>query len=176
MKYITILFASLALLPVAGQCQTVIQAQSAITIAKPVAADQAAAVNLDDDTEEIIPAEVSGDRSRIIADGAVPTPPTPKWSQVEQAFDSVAVGQLLTATFEVKNLGATPLLLKEVKTRGTALGIAMPKEAIATGATAKVVVTFTPAVKGKIAEYLTIFTNAEDPTVQLSILGLAIQP
>lgn len=151
----------------------VIQTQSAITISQP---GQSGGGIQDDDDEPMLPQEVEGDRSALISGGKIPLSATPLWNTMERAFDSVSVGTLITTSYVVKNMGAQPLIISDIKTRNPALKVEFSKTPIPSGATAEIKVSYTPDVKGKFAEYITVFTNAEDNTAQLSFLGLAIQP
>lgn len=170
-KYICLTLLAVLGLSLSLQAQ-VIQTQSAITVGQP---GQSGA-SLDEEDEPMLPQEVAGDRSSLISGGKIPATATPQWKTVEMNFDSVAIGQAITCTYVVRNVGGQPLVIQDIKTRNPALKITPPAGPITTGAYGEIKVTYTPDVKGKFAEYITVFTNAEDNTTQLAFLGLAIQP
>lgn len=149
----------------------VIQTQSAITLPP-----TQGSLDFDDEDENLLPQEVDGDRSALIASGKIPATPTARWAKLEQAFDSVPVGTPIVCVYKLRNVGGQPLVISSVKTRSAEVKVEFPKGPISTGAYGEIKVTYTPVSAGKFAEYLTVFTNSEDNTTQLSFLGLAIQP
>lgn len=93
-----------------------------------------------------------------------------QFTELDHDFGKIPQGKPVYYTFEVKNIGLTPLKLDNVH---AACGCTTPEwsqEAIAPGATAKIKVGYNSAAEGFFEKYITISYN-NSQSKQLKIRG-----
>lgn len=94
-----------------------------------------------------------------------------EFDKISQEFGEVKQGQVVTATFRLKNKGKSPIILSNVQ---TTCGCTVPvwtREPIAPGKTAEINATFNSAGKmGQQNKVITIYSNAKNAQTQVSIV------
>lgn len=73
--------------------------------------------------------------------------------------------------FEFKNTGNQPLVLRNVKSTCGCTVPEWPKEPLNPGETAKITVKYNTRITGNFSKGITVYSNAENPTIQLRIKG-----
>ncbi len=102
---------------------------------------------------------------------AVSLPDFLQLTEVDHDFGKIPQGKPVYYTFEVKNIGLTPLKLDDVHATCGCTTPEWSREAIAPGATAKIKVGYNAAAEGQFEKYITITYNANQ-SKQLKIKGL----
>jgi hypothetical protein len=79
-------------------------------------------------------------------------------------------------TFEFTNTGDAPLVITNAKSTCGCTVPSWPKEAILPGESGTIVVKYNTSRLNKIAKTITVYSNAETPTVALRIKGMVVDP
>ncbi|MUU77978.1 DUF1573 domain-containing protein [Winogradskyella endarachnes] len=79
-------------------------------------------------------------------------------------------------TFEFTNTGDAPLVITNAKSTCGCTVPNWPKEAILPGESGTIVVKYNTNRLNKIAKTITVYSNAERPTVALRIKGMVVDP
>lgn len=79
-------------------------------------------------------------------------------------------------TFEFTNTGDAPLVITNAKSTCGCTVPSWPKEAILPGESGTIVVKYNTNRLNKIAKTITVYSNAERPTVALRIKGMVVDP
>lgn len=98
------------------------------------------------------------------------------FENVEHDFGKIPYQGNAEYDFVFKNTGNQPLVLQNVKSTCGCTVPEWPKEPIAPGESAKIKVRYNTRIAGSFAKGITVYSNAENPTVQLRIKGEVEKP
>lgn len=98
------------------------------------------------------------------------------FEQVEHDFGTIPYEGDAEYDFVFKNTGNEPLVLQNVKSTCGCTVPQWPKEPIAPGESAKIKVKYNTRISGSFTKGITVYSNAENPTVQLRIKGEVERP
>ncbi len=94
-----------------------------------------------------------------------------QWETKTYDFGKITKGQPVTATFNFKNNGDSPLLISEVKTTCGCTVASYPKEAIAPGKEGTIVATYNASKPGAFNKSLKVLANVDQGMVVLKLKG-----
>ncbi|MFC2097779.1 DUF1573 domain-containing protein, partial [Bacteroidota bacterium] len=86
-------------------------------------------------------------------------------------FGEIKQNKPVTAVFELKNTGATTIIITNVKSSCGCTVPKFPKEPIAPGKSAKISAIYNAKTKGKFSKSINVFTNVTDKKSTLKIKG-----
>jgi hypothetical protein len=92
-------------------------------------------------------------------------------TELDHDFGKIPQGKPVYYTFEIKNIGLTPLKLDDVHATCGCTTPEWSREAIAPGSTAKIKVGYNAAAEGSFEKYITVTYNSTQ-SKQLKIKGL----
>lgn len=99
-------------------------------------------------------------------------PPVIEFSELEFAFDTLAMGSSISHTFVFKNVGKTPLLIHSVKAAcGCTVLKGWPKHPIFPGESGEIPIDFNPKRPGSQRKYISVIANTRPATNRLFIKG-----
>ncbi|MFC2119066.1 DUF1573 domain-containing protein [Bacteroidota bacterium] len=93
------------------------------------------------------------------------------WNKLVHDFGEIKQNKPVTAVFELKNTGATTIIITNVKSSCGCTVPKFPKEPIAPGKSAKISAIYNAKTKGKFSKSINVFTNVTDKKSTLKIKG-----
>jgi hypothetical protein len=99
-----------------------------------------------------------------------------EFNKTEYDFGKIPYQGNAMYEFKFKNTGNEPLVLNNVKSTCGCTVPDWPKEPIGPGETAKIQVKYNTRITGSFAKGITVYSNADQPTVQLRIKGEVEKP
>lgn len=81
-------------------------------------------------------------------------------------YQHVKIGSNGTRTFEFKNTGNKPLVIKKVTSTSDNLEVSSPSSSIAPGKSGKITITYDTKVEGPVRRTVTVYSNASNAPIQ----------
>ncbi len=81
-------------------------------------------------------------------------------------YQHVKIGSDGTRTFNFKNTGNKPLVIKKVTSTSEHLKASGPNSSIAPGKTGKITVTYDTKIEGPVRRTVTVYSNAKNTPIQ----------
>ena len=94
--------------------------------------------------------------------------------KVEHDYGTILKGSTNTATFTITNVGANPFIITRVSTSCGCTTVIWDKQPIEVGKTTTIQVELTPDEAGSIRKTITVYSNASESPMRLTITGTVI--